>query len=381
MNDSLYISNEEKSVLSHNSESSSRTTNWDDLTVIMRNKQRLTEQLNTENEFLKNFIDRNRINLEATETPVEVVSKRHTVRMKSKPSFVERYRLLEAEQKCYVLYIEKELFKQKIKEYYNKCERTLETLQAKTEANAMKNDEIQRFYDECKSTVTTEMVHGKRIYVAETFLRYHEKHELQRNNLIYTTRLQNDLLRVNVRRLRRQIRSAEEDDKPTLIDFEAVQHANHMQSEQLQERTKTLVRTKQKFSQLSLELCYRKDKLNKLALENEQLAKAYHDKYDRTSSLALGLRNSLQVILDEGMLNETLQNRIRYNHAPEVNAFVRTLINKDLIEREQKICERRRHIARIMYKQQRSILSKLIELGKRQAHCGCSNNYTEDSQN
>ncbi|KAF7257835.1 hypothetical protein EG68_05026 [Paragonimus skrjabini miyazakii] len=379
MSDPPYSGNEEKSVLSHNSESSSRTVKWDDISVMVRNKQRLTEQLNTENEFLRSFIDRNRINLEATETSVDVVSKRPTVRMKSKPSFVERYRLLEAEQKCYVLYIEKELFKQKIKEYCSKCERTLEMLQAKMEADAMKNDEIQRFYDECRSTVTTEMVHGKRIYVAETFLRYHEKHELQRNNLIYTTRLQNDLLRGNIRRLRGQIWSAEEDDRPTRIDFEAAQHANRMQSEQLQERTNTLVRTKQKFSQLSLELCYRKDKLNKLALENKKLAKAYHNKYDRTSSLAIGLRNSLKVVLDEGMLNETLQNRIKYNHAPEVNAFVRTLITKDVIEREQKMCERRRRIAQIMYKQQRNILSKLVESEKRQTYCGCSNNYTEDS--
>ncbi|KAF8571947.1 hypothetical protein P879_02644 [Paragonimus westermani] len=299
--------------------------------------------------------------------------------MKSKTSFVERYRLLEAEQRCYVLYIEKGLFKQKIKEYRSKCERTLETLQAKTEANSMKKDEIQRFYDECKSTVTPEMVHGKRTYVAETFLRYHEKHGLQRNNLIYTTRLQNDLLRGNIRRLRRQIRSVEEDDRPTRIDFEAAQHKNHMQSEQLQERTNILVRTKQKLSQLSLELCRRKDRLNELTLENEKLAKACQNKYDRTSSLALGWKNSLQVILNERMLNETLQNRLKYYRAPEVNAFVRTLINKDKIEREQKVCERRRRIAQTMYQQQRSILFNLIESGKRQGHCGCSSNYTEDS--
>ncbi|KAA3681205.1 uncharacterized protein DEA37_0009824 [Paragonimus westermani] len=302
--------------------------------------------------------------------------------MKSKASFAERYRLLEAEQRCYVLYIEKGLFKQKIKEYRNKCERTLEALQAKTEANAMKNDEIQRFYDECESTVTTEMVRGKRTYVAETFLRYHEKHGLQRvsllsgalNNLIYTTRLQNDLLRGNIRRLRRQIRSVEEDDTPTRIDFEAAQHTNHMQSERLQERTNTLVRTKQKLSQLSLELCHRKDRLSELTLENEKLAKACQSKYDRTSSLALGCRNSLQAILDERMLNETLQNRLKHHRAPEVNAFVCTLITKDGIEREQKVCERRRRIAQIMYQQQRSILSKLTDSGKRQGHCGCLSN-------
>ncbi|CAH8492699.1 unnamed protein product [Dicrocoelium dendriticum] len=351
------------------SKASSQGTRSEEYMNAIRQKRRAIEMLNIENEIFRQFSARTMPLMEPSELSFSEATARHqTLRRQSKSFVLERHRTITAQQKCHILFSQRELLKSEMKAFMDKCEVILQNYRAVLTTNAIRMDELRKAKGEFEAIMSEGVTSFMPVHKAESFLRYQSRALANRNNLIHALRIKSSLLRGEIREIRRNIRLTEIDDsRPNKIDFKVLQQSNALFLEHLQAKNIALVRTKKFGSELATKLRIYKAQLTRLTIENEKFTTRLQSDQNRTQPYSEEMNKVLCQCEEENMKCLRLLQLADDYRVPEVTCFIQNVIKEQTLERKQAIWNQRRRMAEVMYKRQRSLLSKIWTEKEKQA--------------